>query len=79
MGRIAASVRIENPASPDKRIRCDALVDTGVSHMILPSAWRDRLGNLEQARTVQLETAAQAAVEGGERSVVIAHYSRDRA
>lgn len=64
MGRIATSVKIENLASPEKKIRCDALVDTGTSHMILPAAWRDRLGDLEEVRRVQLETATQASVEG---------------
>jgi len=44
MGRIVASVRIENPLDPNARIRCDALVDTGASFMVLPSAWRERLG-----------------------------------
>jgi predicted aspartyl protease len=64
MGRIAASIRIVSPASPEKEIRCNALVDTGASHMILPAAWRERLGGLEQLRKVQLETATQASVEG---------------
>jgi predicted aspartyl protease len=64
MGRIVASVKIENLISPDKKLRCDALVDTGASHMVLPTAWRDRLGDLEQFRRVQLETATQASVEG---------------
>jgi len=64
MGRITASVRIENPAAPDKRIRCDALVDTGASHLVLPAAWRDRLGDLEEVRRARLETATQASVEG---------------
>ena len=64
MGRIAASVKIENLSVPDNKIRCDALVDTGASHMILPDAWRDRLGDLEEIRRVQLETATQATVDG---------------
>ncbi len=64
MGRISASVKIENPADPEKKIRCDALVDTGTSHMVLPTAWRDRLGNLEEARRVQLELATGAVAEG---------------
>jgi predicted aspartyl protease len=64
MGRITTSVKIDNPAAPRKSIRCDALVDTGASHMILPSAWRDRLGDLIEARRVQLETANQKAIEG---------------
>ena len=46
MGRIVASVKIENLADSEAKIRCDALVDTGASHMVLPNAWRDRLGEL---------------------------------
>jgi predicted aspartyl protease len=64
MGRIIASVKIENVTHPDAKIRCDALVDTGSSYMVLPSAWRDRLGDLEETATVPLETATQETVEG---------------
>ena len=64
MGRIAASVKIENPSATDKKVRCDALVDTGASLMVLPSAWRDRLGDLEEIRSVQLELATQASTTG---------------
>jgi len=64
MGRIVASVKIENLADPEARIRCDALVDTGTSYMVLPSAWRERLGELEEIGQVALETATQDTVEG---------------
>lgn len=64
MGRIVTSVRIDNPGDPTRSIRCDALVDTGASHMVLPSAWRDRLGNLETIDTIALETATQETVHG---------------
>jgi hypothetical protein len=64
MGRIIASVTIANLADPQAKIRCDALVDTGASHMTLPSAWQDRLGNLEQIRVVEFETATQITIEG---------------
>lgn len=64
MGRIVASVEIENPADPNARIRCDAVVNTGSSFMLLPSAWRDRLGKLEDIGKIQLETATQETVEG---------------
>ncbi len=64
MGRVTASVRIDNITDSSKSIRCDALVDTGASHMILPSAWKDRLGELELIETVELETAAQKIVTG---------------
>jgi hypothetical protein len=64
MGRIAASVKIENLASPERKIRCDALVDTGASHMVPPTAWKDRLGDLQEIRQVQFETATQATITG---------------
>jgi len=64
MDRLWASVKIDNPLEQEKKIRCDSLVDTGASHMILPSAWRDRLGALEAVSSVQLELANQESVEG---------------
>jgi hypothetical protein len=64
MGRIIASVVVTNPAAPEKRIHCDALVEPGTSHMILPSAWKDRLGVLEEIRTVEMETATQKTTLG---------------
>lgn len=64
MGRIVASVKIENLTDQDARICCDALVDTGASFMVLPDAWRDRLGELDEISTVPLETATQETVEG---------------
>jgi predicted aspartyl protease len=64
MGRITTPVTIRNAMDPSKSMECDALVDTGASHLTLPSAWRERLGDLELARTVELETATQEVVEG---------------
>ena len=64
MGRIVASVKIVNIANPSKTVRCDALVDTGASFMVLPSAWKDRLGNLELKGRVRFETATQESIEG---------------
>jgi hypothetical protein len=64
VGRIVASVTIQNISDPAHRLRCDALVDTGASHMIVPVAWRDRLGTLESLDTVELELANQAATRG---------------
>lgn len=57
MGRIISPVRIENISDSSRSIRCDALVDTGASHMVLPMAWKERLGELELIETIQLETA----------------------
>lgn len=64
MGRIVASVFIDNVLAPDKKIRCDALVDTGASHMVLPTAWKERLGNLEEISTVEFETDTQNTARG---------------
>ena len=38
------------------------MVDTDASYMVLPSAWRDRLGKLEEIATVALDTAKQETV-----------------
>lgn len=64
MGRIVASVKLENLLDPEKNFRCDALVDTGASHMVLPSAWWERLGELEEFRRIRLELANQTVPEG---------------
>ncbi len=64
MGRIVASVKIDNPVDAAKTLRCDALVDTGATHMVLPSEWRDRLGDLEEIGTLEFETATQETVQG---------------
>lgn len=63
MGRIVSSVTITNISDASKTLRCDALVDTGASFMVLPNAWKDRLGDLEVVETIALETATQATVE----------------
>ena len=64
VGRIIASVQIGNVIDASKTLRCDALVDTGVSHMILPKVWKERLGELESTRTIQMETATQEILTG---------------
>jgi predicted aspartyl protease len=64
VGRIVSSVTITNIADPIKILRCDALVDTGASFMVLPAAWRDRLGDLETLESISLETANQETITG---------------
>lgn len=64
MGRIITPVRIENVTDPSKSILIDALVDTGAAYMVLPSAWKERLGELQTVETVELETETQANVQG---------------
>ena len=64
MGRIVTPVTISSFTDPTKTIRCDALVDTGASPMVLPSAWKDRLGPFPQSEEVTLDTAAQTQITG---------------
>jgi predicted aspartyl protease len=64
MGRIITSVTISNIGDTEKKIRIDALVDTGASHMILPLEWKNRLGDLEEIRTVEMDTATQQIEHG---------------
>lgn len=64
MGRIVTRVSVENFNDPTKRIECEALVDTGASHMVLPSVWKEYLGGLETIRMAQIETATQDVVQG---------------
>ena len=63
MGRIVTSVTIANAIDSSMSLRCDGLVDTGTSHLTLPSAWKERLGPLEQIRTVEVMTATQEVFE----------------
>ncbi len=62
MGRINATVRIKNIIEPKAHIICDALVDTGAANMVLPLAWKKRLGNLTTIRRVECETATQESI-----------------
>ncbi|MBC8385926.1 MAG: hypothetical protein H8E57_10465 [Candidatus Cloacimonetes bacterium] len=64
MGRIITSVSIDNILNPSNSIRCDALVDTGASYMVLPKIWKDRLGDIETIDEVEMETATQETVKG---------------
>jgi len=61
MGRIITPVEIKNVSNPEYRIVCDALVDTGASYMVLPSAWKSKLGELETIGEIEVELANQTA------------------
>jgi len=62
MGKVIVQVTVTNDRDPTRRKRFSALVDTGASGLVLPLAWREELGDLEAAATVQLETADQRVV-----------------
>ena len=62
VGRIVTSITIENASDASKALRCDALVDTGASFLVLPGAWRDRLGALTSSTEIEVETATQETI-----------------
>jgi len=64
MGRISVNVRIRNLPEQGYTITCDALVDTGAAYMVLPRAWKERLGKIATVRKIDCETATQALVPG---------------
>lgn len=64
MGRIITTLKVSNTAQPEKVIRCDGLVDTGASHIVLPSAWKEDLGALELLEVVEFEAANQTKGKG---------------
>lgn len=64
MGRLLVNVTVSNGTDPTKSLTCRALVDTGASHLVLPNAWRERLGSLETYRFLDAETATQETVRG---------------
>lgn len=64
MGRIVSNVKITNLLEQEAVISCDALVDTGAAYMVLPKAWKERIGKLNTVREIDCETATQETVKG---------------
>lgn len=79
MGRIVVEVAIENGLDSSHSIHCDALVDTGAAYLTLPLAWRDRLGELRELDTVDVETADQSVIQGVICGPVLLRLARFRA
>src|SRR5438034_11407560 len=63
-GRILTHVTIVNALDPAREIGCEALVDTGAWGLMLPRAWKERLGAFQMTRTVDMVTADQRVVSG---------------
>lgn len=59
MGRIVASVRIDNGLDASKSLKCDAFVDTDALLMVLPAEWKHKLGKLDSTRTIPVAAANQ--------------------
>ncbi|RII01025.1 hypothetical protein B9J77_00360 [candidate division NPL-UPA2 bacterium Unc8] len=64
MGRIVSNVRITNLFEREAVISCDALVDTGAAYMVLPKAWKERIGKINTVREIDCETATQEIIQG---------------
>ena len=64
MGRIVCQVKLENATNGHEALEFSALVDTGASHLTLPSAWKDKLGKFQSLEKVELETANQSTISG---------------
>ena len=64
MGRIVSNVRITNLFEREAVITCDALVDTGTAYMVLPKAWKERMGKINTVREIDCEIATQEIVRG---------------
>ncbi len=60
MARIITEVIVSNTVDKEKSILFDALVDTEASHLVLPNAWKERLGELEFIAEVEFEVANQS-------------------
>ena len=57
MGRIVVKVSVSNAIDPSKFRTFDALVDTGVSLLTLPLAWKPDFGQFAETRMAQAELA----------------------
>ena len=64
MGRIVTTLDIQNVAEPGFKKKLDILVDTGASHVTLPSAWKAQFGAFQQEQEIELQTATQEKARG---------------
>ena len=64
MGRIIVQTRVTNLFDESKFIECGMFVDTGTGALILPVAWKERLGNFMRSEVVELRMANGEVVRG---------------
>jgi hypothetical protein len=62
--RIIVQVKITNLFDEDKFIKCAMFVDTGAGALILPKAWKERLGEFKRTESVELLLANHEVVKG---------------
>jgi len=64
MGRMYVNLTVANATDLGKTLDCEALIDTGASHLELPAAWKPRLGSLEVFKITSAETATGELIDG---------------
>lgn len=64
MGRIIAQTRVTNLFDDGKSIESGMLVDTGAGALILPTAWKERLGSFQRSEEVELQLANGEVIRG---------------
>ena len=64
MGRIIAQTKITNLADESRYIECGLFVDTGAGALILPRAWKERLGDFLRSEPIELQLANGEVVRG---------------
>ena len=64
MGRVITSIEVRNVAPPLHARKFDVMVDTGASHLTLPSVWKAQFGAFQEEQTVEMQVATQEVVWG---------------
>lgn len=64
MGRIVVQTKVANLFEEDRFIWCGMFVDTGAEALILPTAWKERLGKFKRTEAVELQLAKQEVLRG---------------
>nr|VFJ64682.1 MAG: hypothetical protein BECKFW1821B_GA0114236_109611 [Candidatus Kentron sp. FW] len=64
MGKIITQVKITNLFDGDRFIQCPMFVDTGAGALILPMAWKERLGTFKRSEPVELQLTNRDVVRG---------------
>ena len=54
MGRIIAQTKVTNLLDESRFVECGMLVDTGTDALILPAAWKERLGEFPRQEVAEL-------------------------
>ena len=54
MGRVYVQVKIRNLFDDSRVVDCNPLVDTGAAHLTLPTAWKERFGDIKFIRKVDM-------------------------